>query len=82
MSNSHPENRDYLTLALSTDGMIFDRLFFLVEGEFNAVDYPMVMEHDEYLYIAHSGGVGGRKQSVEAERVSVKELERMEMGSE
>jgi hypothetical protein len=71
VSNSNPAKRDPLTLALSDDGMVFDRLFYLVGGR--KVDYPHVMEHEGYLYIAHSGG----KQSVEIERVRVADLDAM-----
>jgi len=86
VSNSHPEHRKWLTLAVSDDGMVFNRLFFLVQGENflvqgerNGVDYPHVMEHDGYLYIAHSGGHGGRKQSVEVQRVKISDIENLNM---
>ena len=79
VSNSNYENRQWLTLALSDDGMVFDRLFFLVAGDFNGVDYPHVMEHDGYLYVAHSGGKGGRKQSVEIQQIRISDLEKLEM---
>jgi hypothetical protein len=51
----------------------------LVGGQRNGVDYPMVMEHDGYLLIAHSGGYGGRKQSVELQRVRIADLDGLEM---
>ncbi len=73
VSNSNPKKRDPLTLALSDDGLVFDRLYYLVGGRH--VDYPHVMEHDGYLYIAHSGG----KQSVEIERVRLADLNAMKM---
>lgn len=79
VSNSHPRRRDPLTLALSDDGMVFDRLYYLVGGHRNGVDYPMVMEHEGYLYVAHSGGYGGRKQSVELQRVRIADLDKLEM---
>jgi hypothetical protein len=79
VNNSHFEHRQWLTLAISDDGMVFDKLFFLVEGDRNGVDYPHVMEHDGYLYVTHSGGVGGRKQSIEVERVRISDLEDLEM---
>ncbi len=79
ISNSHPKHRQWLTLAVSDDGMVFDRLFFLVEGDKNGVDYPHVLEHDGYLYITHSGGYGGRKQSVEVQRVKISDIENLEM---
>jgi hypothetical protein len=79
VSNSHPKRRDPLTLAISDDGLVFDRLYYLVGGQRNGVDYPMIMEHDGYLVIAHSGGYGGRKQSVEVQRVRIADLDGLEM---
>jgi predicted neuraminidase len=79
VSNSHFEHRQWLTLALSDNGMVFDKLFFLVEGDRDGVDYPHMIEHEGYLYIAHSGGHGGRKQSVEVQRVNISDLEALEM---
>ncbi len=73
VSNSNPRKRDPLTLALSRDGMVFDRLFYLVGGRH--VDYPQVMEHDGHLYIAHSGG----KRSVEIQRVRIADLDTITM---
>lgn len=73
VSNANPKKRDPLTLALSDDGMIFHSLFYLVGGRH--VDYPHVMEHDGYLYIAHSGG----KRSVEVQRVRVADLAGLKM---
>jgi len=69
VSNSNPNKRDPLTLAVSKDGLVFDRLFYVVGGRH--VDYPHLIEHDGYLYIAHSGG----KQSVEIQRVRIADLE-------
>jgi hypothetical protein len=68
VSNPHPKRRDPLTLALSDDGLVFNKLFYLVGGR--SVDYPHVMEHDGSLYIAHSGG----KRSIEIERVRLADL--------
>lgn len=79
VSNSHPKHRQWLTLAVSDDGMVFDRLFFLVKGERDGVDYPHILEHDGYLYVAHSGGYGGRKQSVEVQRVKISDIENLKM---
>lgn len=73
VSNSNPSGRDPLTLALSDDGLVFDRLFYLVGGRH--VDYPHVLEHDGWLYVAHSGA----KRSVEVERVRLVELNQLAM---
>lgn len=73
VSNSNPAKRDPLTLALSRDGMTFDRLFYVVGGRH--VDYPHMIEHAGHLYIAHSGG----KQSVEIQRVRISDLDKLQM---
>src|SRR5690606_310773 len=79
VNNSHYDHRNWFTLSISDDGMVFDRMFFLVEGDRNGVDYPHVIEYDGYLYIAHSGGYGGRKQSVELQKVRITDLEKLEI---
>jgi hypothetical protein len=53
--------------------MVFNQLFYLVGKR--PVDYPHMIEHDGYLYIAHSGG----KQSVEIERVRIADLNTLRM---
>ncbi len=68
VSNANPKRRDPLTLAISPDGIVFDKLYYLV-GE-RHVDYPHVIEHDGSLLIAFSGG----KQTVEVLRISHQEL--------
>jgi hypothetical protein len=73
VSNSNPSRRDPLTLALSDDGLVFDKLFYLVGGRH--VDYPHVVEHNGCLYIAHSGA----KRSVEIERVRLSHLNQLAM---
>ncbi len=73
VSNANPKKRDPLTLALSNDGMVFDKLFYVVGGRW--VDYPHLLEHDGYLYITHSGD----KQSVEIERVRIADLNKLTM---
>jgi hypothetical protein len=73
VSNPHPNRRDPLTLALSNDGLVFDKLFYLVGGRH--VDYPHMIEHDGFLYIAHSGA----KRSVEIERVRLSDLAELQM---
>jgi hypothetical protein len=73
VSNPNPKKRDPMTLALSADGLVFDRMFYLVGGRH--IDYPHMIEHGGYLYIAHSGG----KRSVEIERVRIADLDKLEM---
>jgi hypothetical protein len=73
VSNSNPRKRDPLTLAISQDGVVFTKLFWLIGGRH--VDYPHIIEHDGHLLIAFSGA----KQAMEVMQVSLDELERLEM---
>lgn len=73
VSNSNPRRRDPLTLAVSHDGLVFIKLFWLIGGRH--VDYPHIIEHDGHLLIAFSGA----KQTMEVLRVSLDELERLTM---
>ena len=74
VSNPNPKTlRDPMTLALSDDGLVFTKMFYLVGGRW--VDYPHMIEHEGYLYIAHSGA----KRSVEVERVKLSDLDTLKM---
>lgn len=73
VSNSNPRRRDPLTMAISQDGLVFNRLFQLVGGRH--VDYPHIIEHDGHLLVAFSGA----KQTMEVMKVSLDELERLSM---
>ncbi|WP_372898868.1 sulfatase-like hydrolase/transferase [Stieleria sp.] len=69
VSNANPRRRDPLTLAVSSDGLVFTHLFRLVGGRH--VDYPHIIEHDEHLLIAFSGA----KQTMEVLKVSLDDLD-------
>ena len=73
VSNSNPRRRDPLTLAISHDGLVYTKLFWLVGGRH--VDYPHLIEHDGQLLVAFSGA----KQTMEVMKVSLDELERLTM---
>ena len=73
VSNSNPRKRDPLTLAISEDGLVFTKLFWLIGGRH--VDYPHIIEHDGHLLVAFSGA----KQTMEVMKVSLDELERLAM---
>jgi hypothetical protein len=73
VSNSNPRQRDPLTLAISQDGLVFTKLFWLVGGRH--VDYPHIVEHDGHLLVAFSGA----KQTMEVMKVALDELERLVM---
>jgi len=73
VSSSNPRRRDPLTLAISQDGLVYTKLFWLIGGRH--VDYPHLIEHDGYLLVAFSGA----KQTMEVLRVSLDELEALAM---
>lgn len=73
VSNSNPRKRDPLTIAISQDGLVFTELFWLIGGRH--IDYPHIIEHEGHLLIAFSGA----KQTMEVMKVSLDELERLEM---
>lgn len=73
VSNSQPKKRDPLTLAISNDGMVFNKMLYLTGGRW--VDYPHVIEHDSSLYIAFAGG----KQSVEVLKVKLSDVDAVQM---
>jgi predicted neuraminidase len=68
VSNSNPRRRDPLTLAISRDGLVFTKLFYLVGGRH--VDYPHMIEHHGHLLIAFSGA----KQTMEVSLDDVDQL--------
>ena len=69
VSNANPRQRDPLVLSLSDDGIVFDKMGYLVGGR--RVDYPHVIEHAGHLLIAFSGG----KQTVEVLKIKTADLE-------
>ncbi|MGC3966619.1 MAG: exo-alpha-sialidase [Pirellulales bacterium] len=73
VSNSNPQQRDPLTIAVSRDGLVFDKLVYLIGGRH--IDYPHVYEHDDHLYVAFSG----RKQTVEVLKVRLADLDAVKM---
>lgn len=73
VSNSNPLKRDPLTIAISDDGLVFTKMGYLVGGRH--IDYPHVMEHEGFLYIAF----GGAKQTVEVLKIEISELDNLEM---
>lgn len=73
VSNANPRARDPLTLAISQDGLVFTKLFWLVGGRH--VDYPHMIEEDGHLLIAFSGA----KQTMEVMKVRLDDLERLAM---
>lgn len=73
VSNPNPKARDPLTLAVSRDGLVFDKLVYLIGGRH--IDYPHVIEHEGSLYVAFSG----RKQTIEVLKVRLDDLDKVQM---
>ncbi len=71
VSNANPRKRDPLVLSISDDGMVFNRMGYLIGGR--RVDYPHVIEHEGHLLVAFSGG----KQTVEVLKIKLTELDRL-----
>jgi hypothetical protein len=72
VSNPHPKRRDPMTLAVSHDGLVFTAMGYLVGGRH--VDYPHVIEHEGFLYVAFATA----KQTVEVLKIAVAELAKLE----
>lgn len=68
VSNANPARRDPLVLSLSSDGMVFNQMGYLIGGR--RVDYPHVLEHEGFLFVAFAGN----KQSVEVLRIALDDL--------
>ncbi|GAA5505117.1 exo-alpha-sialidase [Novipirellula caenicola] len=73
ISNSNPRARDPLTIAISDDGLVFDKLGYLAGGRH--VDYPHAIEHDGNLLVAFASG----KRTVEVLKIELATLNRLEM---
>lgn len=71
VSNSNPQRRDPLTLAISRDGLVFTHLFYLVGGRH--IDYPHLIEHNGNLLVAFSGA----KQTTEVLKVSLDDVDKL-----
>ncbi len=71
VSNPNPEKRDPLALAISDDGLVFTKMGYLVGGRH--VDYPHVMEHEGYLYVAFASA----KQTMEVLKIKISDLDKL-----
>lgn len=73
VSNANPQKRDPLVLSISDDGIVFNKMFYLVGGRH--VDYPHVMEHDGHLLVAFNTG----KQTIEVIKIRLSDLNSLPM---
>jgi hypothetical protein len=71
INNSNPKKRDPLTIAISDDGLVYNKMAYLVGGRH--VDYPHAIEVDGYIYVAFSGA----KQTVEILKIKISELDKI-----
>jgi hypothetical protein len=69
VSNANPKKRDPLVLSLSDDGIVFNKMGYLVGGRW--VDYPHVIEHDGHLLVAFAGW---KKQTCEVLKIRLEDL--------
>ena len=69
VSNANPKQRDPLVLSVGDNGMVFNRMGYLVGGR--RVDYPHVIEEGDYLLVAFSGG----KSTVEVLKIKTADLD-------
>lgn len=73
VSNTNNKKRDPLTIAISNDGLVFNKIGYLVGSR--QVDYPHVIEYNGYLYVTHASA----KQSVEIHKIKISELDKLKM---
>ncbi|MFH5832995.1 exo-alpha-sialidase [Halalkalibaculum sp. DA384] len=73
VSNANPDDRDPLTIAISDDGLVFDKMGYLVGGRH--VDYPHVIEHNGHIYVTFAGA----KQTVEVLKIDISDLDNLDM---
>ncbi len=71
VSNANPRKRDPLVLSISDDGLVFNKMCYLVGGQ--RVDYPHVIEHNGFLLVAFSRG----KQTVEVIKIKINDLDEL-----
>jgi len=76
VSNPHPGRtdpvtgrRDPLALSVSDDGLVFHTMGWIAGGRH--VDYPHVMEHDGFVYVAFATA----KQTVEVLRIALADID-------
>ena len=73
VSNPNPRQRDPMTISISDDGLVFTKMGYLAGGRH--VDYPHVIEHDGYLFVA----LATAKQTVEVFKVRIADLDKLKM---
>jgi hypothetical protein len=73
VSNANPAKRDPLVISISDDGIVFNKMYYLVGGRH--VDYPHVIEHEGHLLVAFAGG----KQTVEVIKIRLSDLDSLKM---
>ncbi len=72
VSNPNPEKRDPLAVSISSDGVVFTQMGYLVGGRH--IDYPHVIEHDGYLLVAFASA----KQTVEVLKIKISDLDQLQ----
>ncbi len=75
VSNSNSKMRDPLTIAISDDGLVFNKMGYLV-GE-RTIDYPHLIQVGDYIYVTFDGA----KQTVEVLKIKISDLDNLKMPS-
>lgn len=73
VSNPNPRKRDPMTISISDDGIMFNKMIYLVGGRL--IDYPHVMEHNDHILVTFSSA----KQTVEVIKISLSEMDSIQM---
>lgn len=76
VSSPNPKKRDPLALSISDDGMVFNKMGYLIGGK--VTDYPHVIEQDGNLFVAYNG----EKRTIEVLKVRIADLDRITMPTE
>ncbi len=72
VSNPNPEKRDPLAISISSDGVVFTQMGYLVGGRH--IDYPHVIEHDGSVLVAFASA----KQTVEVLKIKIADLDQLQ----
>lgn len=73
VSSPDPKKREPIAISVSDDGTVFYKMGYLVGGR--KVDYPHVIEHDGYVYVAFSSA----KQTIEVLKIKLSDLDALKM---
>ena len=76
VSNPNPKKRDPMALSISDDGIVFNKMGYIVGGK--VIDYPHVIEQDGNLLVAYNG----EKRTIEVLKIRIADIDKLTMPSE